>query len=130
MTNRLTYHPAPKSTKHLDSNEKNALARSKVKKKLLSPYGPTDKAPASGAGDSGFEPVWAYFLLLFSFYDSLGFVLSVVKKMAGSTLARPFFFSANVMHAFCQNKVGTMGIEPMNQWLIRPTLYRLSYAPW
>ena len=80
----------------------------------------------------GLSPVWAYFLLLFSFYDSLEFVLSVVKKMAGSTLARPFFSCECLcfMHAFCQKKVGTMGIEPMTNAFIRPTLYRLSYAPW
>ena len=65
----------------------------------------------------GLSPVWAYFLLLFSFYDSLEFVLSVVKNMAGSS----FFFQCEClcfMHAFCQKKVGTMGIEPMTNGLL------------
>ena len=63
----------------------------------------------------GLSPVWAYFLLLFSFYDSLEFVLSVVKKMAGLTLARPFFFSANASAScmlFAKKKWAQWGLNP------------------
>ena len=72
----MTYHPAPKSTKHLDSKEKNAHARSKVLKKVVEQLKPMDKAPAYGAGDYGL--IFCFFF--FHFCDLLEFVLSVVKK--------------------------------------------------